>query len=60
MSGLLAQLAEEMSAQTRMVHEQEGNTWDARGLRVTDHKHNSRVIFPKAQPGEKESNLEVM
>ena len=33
---------------------------DARGLRVTDYKHNSRVIFPKAQAGDKENNLEVM
>ena len=56
----VAQLAEEMAAQTRLVHDQEDNSWDARGLRVTDYKHNSRVIFPKAQPGEKESNLEVM
>ena len=56
----VAQLAEEMAAQTRMVYNEEGNTWDARGLRVTDYKHNSRVIFPKAQPGEKENNLEVM
>ena len=34
--------------------------WDARGLRVTDYKHNSRVIFPKAQAGKQENNLEVM
>ena len=56
----VAQLAEEMSAQTRMVYNSEEGVWDARGLRVTDYKHNSRVIFPKAQPGEKENNLEVM
>ena len=56
----VAQLAEEMAAQSRMVFDEEGNTWDARGLRVTDYKNNSRVIFPKAQAGEKESNLEVM
>ena len=54
------QLAEEMAAQTRMVYDGESNTVDARGLRVTDYKHNSRVIFPKAQDGEKENNLEVM
>ena len=56
----VAQLAEEMAAQTRMVFDEGTKSWDARGLRVTDYKHNSRVIFPKAQPGEKESNLEVM
>ena len=53
----VAQLAEEMSAQTRMVYNSEDGVWDARGLRVTDYKHNSRVIFPKAQPGENENNL---
>jgi hypothetical protein len=56
----VAQLAEEMSAQTRMVYNSEDDVWDARGLRVTDYKHNSRVIFTKAQPGEKENNLEVL
>ena len=56
----VALLAEEMGAQQRMVYNSEDNTWDARGLRVTDYKHNSRVIFPKAMQGEKESNLEVM
>ena len=59
-SDRVAQLAEEMAAQTRMVYDSEKNTWDARGLRVTDYKHNSRVIFPKAQAGDKENNLEVM
>ena len=43
-----------------MVYNSEDKTWDARGLWVTDYKHNSRVIFPKAMQGEKESNLEVM
>ena len=56
----VAQLAEEMSAQTRMVYDSEQDKWDARGLRVTDYKHNSRVIFPKAQSGDKENNLEVL
>jgi hypothetical protein len=56
----VAQLAEEMSAQTRMVFNSEDGVWDARGLRVTDYKHNSRVIFPKAQTGEKENDLEVL
>ena len=56
----VAQLAEEMSAQTRMAYNSEENVWDARGLRVTDYKHNSRVIFPKAQTGDKENNLEVL
>ena len=56
----VAQLAEEMAAQTRLVHNPEEGSWDARGLRVTDYKHNSRVIFPKAQSSEIESSLEVM
>ena len=56
----VAQLAEEMGAQRRMVYNSNEDSWDARGLRVTDYKHNSRVIFPKALPGEKENNLEVM
>ena len=56
----VALLAEEMGAQQRMVFNSKENTWDARGLRVTDYKHNSRVIFPKALPGEKENNLEVL
>ena len=56
----VALLAEEMGAQQRMVYNSKENTWDARGLRVTDYKHNSRVIFPKALPGDKESNLEVL
>ena len=56
----VAQLAEEMRAQTRMAYNSEENVWDARGLRVTDYKHNSRVIFPKGQTGEKENNLEVL
>ena len=42
------QLAEEMAAQTRKVYDGESNTVDARGLRVTDYKHNSRLIFPKS------------
>ena len=45
----VAQLAEEMAAQTRMVYDEESNTLDARGLRVTDYTHNSRVIFPRAK-----------
>ena len=49
----VAQLAEEMGAQRRMAYDSSENSWDARGLRVTDYKHNSRVIFPKALPGEK-------
>ena len=53
-------MAEEMAAQTRLVYDGESKTVDARGLRVTDYKHKSRVIFPKAQAGEKENNLEVM
>ena len=56
----VAQLAENMSAQTRMVYNSEQGVWDARGLRVTDYKNNSRVIFPKAQTGEKENDLEVL
>ena len=56
----IAQLAAEMAAQTRLVYDGESKTMDARGLRVTDYKHNSRVIFPKAQAGDKENNLEVM
>ena len=56
----VAQLAEEMAAQTRMVHNTDKDSWDARGLRVTDYKHNSRVIFPKAGTGEQENNLEVL
>ena len=56
----VAQLAEDMSAQIRMVYDSEQDKWDARGLRVTDYKHNSRVIFPKAQSGDKENNLEVL
>ena len=56
----VAQLAEEMAAQTRMVHNTDENSWDARGLRVTDYKHNSRLIFPRAGPGEQENNLEVV
>ena len=56
----VTQLAEEMAAQTRLVYDGESKTVDARGLRVTDYKHNSRVIFPKAQASEKENNLEVM
>ena len=56
----VAQLAEEVAAQTRMVYDEESNTLDARGLRVTDYTHNSRVIFPRAQAGEKENNLVVM
>ena len=51
------QLAEEMSAQTRLVYDSESRTMDARGLRVTDYKHNSRVIFPKAQQGEQENEV---
>ena len=43
----VAQLAEEMGAQSRMAYNSEEDTWDARGLRVTDYRHNSRVIFPK-------------
>jgi hypothetical protein len=54
------QLAEEMAAQTRMVYDEESNTLDARGLQVNDYTHNSRVIFPGAQAGEKENNLVVM
>ena len=56
----MAQLAEEMGAQSRMAYNSEEDTWDARVLRVTDYKHNSRVIFPKAQPSSQENNLEVM
>ena len=56
----VALLAEEMSAQQRLAYNSSENSWDARGLRVTDYKHNSRVIFPRALPGEKENNLEVM
>ena len=55
----VAQFAEEIASQTRLVYVGESKTVD-RGLRVTDYKHNSRVIFPKAQAGEKENNLEVM
>ena len=43
-----------------MVYDSEKETLDARGLRVTDYKHNSRVISPKAQSGVLENNLEVM
>ena len=56
----VAQLAEEISTQTRMVYNSEDGVWDASGFRVTYYKHNSRVIFPKAQPWEKENNLEVL
>ena len=56
----VAQLAEEMGAQSRMTYNSEEDTWDASGLRVTDYKHNSRVIFPKAQSGTQENNLEVL
>ena len=56
----MAQLAEEMGAQSRMTYNSEEDTWDASGLRVTDYKHNSRVIFPKAQSGTQENNLEVL
>ena len=33
----VAQLAEEMSAQTRLVYDSEQDKWDTRGLRVTDY-----------------------
>ena len=43
-----------------MAYISQRDVWDARGLRVMDYKHNSRVIFPKAQSGVQENNLEVM
>ena len=43
-----------------MVHNPTEGSWDARGLRVTDYKKNSRVVFPRAQSAEQESKLEVM
>ena len=55
----VAQLAEEMGAQTRMVYDSEKETLDVRGLRVTDYKHNSRVRFTKARSGVLENNLEA-
>ena len=56
----LALLSEEMAARTRMVYNDQEQVWNAKGMRVTDYKHNSRVIFPKHQAGSKESDLEVM
>ena len=49
-----------MAAQTRMAYDDDKQTWNANGLRVTDYKGNSRVIFPKALPLADEQKLEVL
>ena len=54
------QLAEEMAAKSRLVFDQEDKVWSASSLRVTDYKHNSKVIFPPALPLVQESKLKIL
>ena len=49
-----------MAAKSRLVFDQEDKVWSASSLRVTDYKHNSRVIFPPALPLVQESKLEML
>ena len=44
----VAQLGEEVAAQSRQAYDSDKNTWSGAGLRVTDYKANTRVILPKA------------
>ena len=44
----VAQLAEEVAAQSRQAYDSDTKTWSGAGLRVTDYKANTRVIVGRA------------
>ena len=47
------------AAKSRQVYDPEDNEFDMRRRKVTDIKHNSRVILPKARPPKEEAMYEV-
>ena len=56
----LQELAEKLTAESRIIYDEKTKTFNMNKRKVTDYKKSSCLIFPRAQCAEKESKLEVV